>query len=203
MAALVLGAAAYLFAQTAPPALDVVRFNASITDEQNKDIASALREMSVLYDAAPDNYLVNVRLGWLEYLNGAYTESVQYYRRAFDLSGQQSVEALLGLRLPLAAQNDWKSVESVYRQILQLDGGNYEANLRLGQIYLNRGDHSRAKPYLENVAQHYPADYEANLSSAWNDYSLNDYPRSRAEFQTVLMLSPGDTSATRGLQLLK
>ncbi len=201
---LIVGAVLYLFAQSPSPALDVSRFNSSLTYEQNNDYASALKEMNALHDAAPDNYLVNLRLGWLEYLNSDYGKSVTHYRRAFDLSHEQkSVEALLGLRLPLAAQGDWAAVESTYRNILQLDPGSYEANLRLGQIYLNRGDYSRAKTYLDHVAHRYPADYETNLSGAWNDYSLRDFSSSRAKFETVLLISPGDTSATRGLDLLK
>ena len=197
------GAAFYLFAQSPSSAPDVARFNLSLTYEQNGDYASAVNEMNALHDAAPDNYLVNLRLGWLEYLSGDYGKSVTYYRRASDLTHEQSVEALLGLRLPLAAQSDWAAVESTYRNILQLDPEHYEANLRLGQIYLNRADFARAKPYFDRVLRRYPADYEANLSGAWNDYSLNDIASSRAKFETVLLISPADTSAIRGLDLLK
>ncbi len=200
---LVVSAGVFLFAQDPKSDSRMTRFHASLAFESEGNIASALKEMDTVYPESRDDYLVNLRLGWLEYLNADYTKSARYYRHACELAQSRSVEALLGLRLPLAALNDWDAVITVYSDILALDPANYEANLRLGQIYLNRGEYALADPYFERCVLLYPSDYETNLSRAWNDYYMNNTVRSRTGFETILMISPGDTSAARGLNLLK
>jgi tetratricopeptide (TPR) repeat protein len=94
-------------------------------------------------------------------------------------------------------------VVSVYLKILRQDPAHYTANLRLGQIYLNRGDFTSAETYLGKVLDRYPGDYEANLLSGWNDYFLGRKADARTAFEHALMASPGDTSAMRGYSMVK
>lgn len=84
-----------------------------------------------------------------------------------------------------------------------LDGNNYAANLRLGQIYLNRGQYAKAHPLLGRVHTLYPGEYEANLSLGWNHYYMGDRPKARQLLTTALMLVPGDSLALKGLDLAK
>jgi tetratricopeptide (TPR) repeat protein len=203
LALLLLAAGISLHAQNGKSGGTVSHFNASLAFEKQGKYADALKEMEAIASEGKDNYAVNVRLGWLYYENRQYDSSENYYRQAITLSGQKSVEAMLGMTLPLAAKQDWKEVESTYRKLLAVDPQNYTANLRLGQIYLNQGDYARAATNLGSVLDHYPADYEAVLSSAWNDYSLGKTADARKLFERTLMLSPGDTSAQRGLSYLK
>lgn len=193
----------YLRAQESPEDRAMQQFHASLAEETKGDIDAALQSVMEVATFRENDYLTDLRLGWLSYLKGNYKQSVRYYQSAADIAGQTSVEALFGLRLPLAAQEDWSAVAEVYRKILQLDSGNKEANLRMGQIHLNRGEYMKAKPFFDKVRTAYPADYEVNLSNAWNSYYLQDFSMSRRCFETALMLSPGDTSATRGLLLVK
>jgi tetratricopeptide (TPR) repeat protein len=192
-----------LRAQNPARARMLEQFHASLAQETKGDIDGALKSMTDVQAGNEGDYLLNLRLGWLNYLTGNYAESVRYYQTASHLADQTSVEALLGLRLPLAALKDWGAVAETYQHILQLDSGNKEANLRLGQIYLYRGEFVNAKPFLDKARTAFPADYEANLSCAWDSYYLQDFGLSRRCFETALMLSPGDTSATRGMQLVK
>jgi tetratricopeptide (TPR) repeat protein len=181
----------------------ILRFNESLAAENGKDIPKALQSLEIMVDEAQSDYLINLRLGWLHYLNRDYEKSVQFYKKALDLTAQQSIEAMLGLVLPLAAQSEWAQVEDLYQKILRLDSGHYTANLRLGQIYLNRGEFARAQKYFAVILKRYPGDYEANLSGGWNAYYSGDAPAARKCFEQALMLSPGDTSASRGAGLVR
>jgi tetratricopeptide (TPR) repeat protein len=156
-----------------------------------------------VYNENKDDYLVNLRLGWLSYLAKKHEESRGYYTQAFALSKNKSVEALLGRTYPLSALNDWDGVVAMYEAVLKLDPVNYTANLRLGQIYLNKTSYSEAKNYLEKAYTYYPGLYDVNLSLGWTYYYLRDKQKATALLTTALMLSPGDTLALKGLHLLR
>lgn len=200
---LVLAAGLALLAQDSKSSSVIAHFNASLTFEGQSKYADALKEMEAIPTDSKKDYLILLRLGWLEYLNQKYDLSEKYYRQAFGASTEKSVEALLGLTLPLAARQDWTEVETTYEKILSKDPSNYTAHLRLGQMYMNRGDYPSAVIHLSNVLEHYPAAYEAVLSSAWNNFSLGKKDEARRLFERALMLSPNDTSAQRGLSSLK
>jgi tetratricopeptide (TPR) repeat protein len=179
----------------------IAHFNKSLSYESQGKLTEALSEMeaAAALPEAKDDYLVTVRLGWVNYLNHNYDASKQYYRDAFRTSKQKSVEALLGLTLPLAATQDWTEVEATYLKALAVDPSNYTANVKLGEIYLSRGDYADAEKYTGRALDLFPGEYEANLYFGWSAYWSGSKGRARIAFEHALMLSPGDTSATNGL----
>jgi len=181
----------------------VPAFASSIDAEKRGDYAEAIKQLAAIYPEHKDNYLMNLRLGWLHYLSREYEESGKYYNAAIDISARKSIEAFLGLTLPMAALERWDGVESAYRSILALDANNYTANLRLGQIYLNRGEYAKAQPLLDKAHTFYPGEYEANLSLGWTHYYMGDRPKARLLLTTALMLVPGDSLALKGLDLAR
>ncbi len=94
--------------------------------------AQAILTMMKIYDKYTDEYTINLRLGWLHYLNKDYDSSIKYYESALRISYNKSIEAMLGVTLPLAARDDWDKVKDYYNMILDSDENNYTANLRLG-----------------------------------------------------------------------
>lgn len=181
----------------------IAAINASIAAESASDYVTALARMDEARKLGPNDYFVHLRCGWVQYLNGRHEEARGSYHNALEISHGQSVEALLGLTYPQAALADWDGVERSYIRVLELDPRNFEANLRLGQIYLNRADYNRAEGFLKLARDLYPGSYEANLSSAWNAYWKGNHGFARECFERALMMSQSDTSATRGLELLK
>ncbi len=180
----------------------ITAFNKSLTFENNKDYLSAIKELLNIYDNNKDNYLINLRLGWLYYNSGLYTESALYYEKANKISSN-SVEAKIGLTLPLSKLEKWDDVKNIYEQILKLDPQNYTANLRLGQYYLLRGNYSQANKYLSVSHKNYPSDYESNLSFGWTQYYLGNRKLAKELFTNTLMLSPNDSLATIGFNISK
>ncbi len=177
-------------------------FYSSVLEESNEDYEEAIEIMNKIYDKYAGDYLTNLRMGWLYYLKGEYNKSVEYYQKAVRISNN-SVESLLGLTYPLALQNEWEQIERIYIGILAKDPWNYSANLRLGQIYLNRSEYAKAKPYLEKVYHNYPGDYEANLSMAWYYYYTESKMKSKELFINALIIDPESDVAKEGLELLK
>jgi len=190
-----------VFSQRTPDKARV--FQESLKEETGGNYAGAIKPLLAIYGDQKGDYLVNLRLGWLHYHSGSYEESKRYYAEALAISRNKSVEARLGYTLPLSALNEWDAVEETYRAILELDPLQYTANLRLGQIYLNKGEYDLAKARLEKVQTYYPGAYEPNLSLGWTYYYLGNKKKAAEHLTNALMLSPGDTLATRGLNLLK
>lgn len=176
-------------------------FNNSLKKEKNKSLKGAIDAILGIYDANKDDYLVNLRLGWLYYSNGEYALSKKYYQRALEI--EQCVEARLGYTYPLSALGEWDAVKKEYEEILKVDFQNYTANLRLGQIIYNAKDYSRAKTYFQKVVQLYPSDYEGLLYLGWSNYFLDKKNDAKEAFIKVLMLNENDSSASEGLALIR
>lgn len=177
-------------------------FNKSIEYEALKQYSNAIAELTNIYDQNKNDYLINLRLGWLYYLNGENEKSKRYYEAAINLK-KNSTEALLGLTYPLAKLEDWSGIENVYNKILKLDANNYSANLYLGQIYLNKGEYAKAQSLLGRAHDFNPSEYEPAQSLAWAYYYLGKTQHARELFTNILMISKNDSLASLGLKLVK
>jgi len=149
-----------------------------------------------------DSYELNLRLAWLNYLSGLYTESISYYQRSIHLR-PLSIEARLGITYPASAVGNWEQVISQYKDILTIAPNNYTANLRLGQIYLNRKEYQKASQYLELLINQYPFTYDVMISTAWNYFYQEKLREAKILFQKVLLIYPKDESATLGLSKIQ
>ena len=180
----------------------VKAFNESIKLESDGKIDKAIEPLLTIYNTNKDNYLVNLRLGWLYYQKKDYSKSKNYYSEAVRLNSK-SIDAKLGLTLPLSALNEWNKIKDLYLDILKTNSMDYTANLRLGQIYLQNGNYNDAKKHLEIAYNSYPSYYEPNLSLGWTYYYLGNRDKAKALFTQALMLSEGDKLAAEGLKLLE
>jgi tetratricopeptide (TPR) repeat protein len=177
-------------------------FTKSVQEETLGNYQRAIQTMQEISKEYADDYLVNLRLGWLYYNAKDYEKSTRYYRESIRISNN-SIEALLGITLPYAADKKWDKVEGVYRDILERDKQNYTANLHLGQIYFNAGNHVAAKTFFERVYELFPGDYESNLYLGWTYYNLGSASKAHRLFVNALILTPGSTSALEGYRLTK
>ena len=168
--------------------------------EQQTDYRTAVAVLQEAYQ--PDSYEINLRLGWLYYLQGDYPQSLRHYKVAMTLL-PYSIEARLGYVLPLAAMGNWNEVVGIYESILQTDPQNTLANYRLGVIYYERGEYGRAKTYVEKVVNLYPFDYDSVVLLGWINLQIKDYRKARVLFNKSLLIRPGDASARAGLQQIK
>lgn len=175
-------------------------FEKSLSFEGKQDYTNALDVVKPY--ASTNTYEINIRLGWLYYLNGKNSESITYYNKAI-VQMPAAIEPLLGIAYPLGELKKWTELSSTYKKILKLDPKNTTANYRLGlSAYYNK-DYITAKKYFDIVLGLYPMDYNTLLMSAWTNYFLGNKSQAKILFNKVLMISPDDTSATEGLGLIK
>ncbi len=175
-------------------------FENSYSLEKKADYTNAIAALKAVY--SEDSYEINLRLGWLNYLSGLFTESSAYYQKCIKLR-PMAIEAKLGYVLPAAAIGNWDQVMAQYEDILKIDPQNTLVNYRVGMIYYGRSDYPTAEKYFEKVVNLFPFDYDSNIMYAWTEYKLGKLREAQVLFNKSLMMRPGDSSATEGLNLIK
>lgn len=188
-----------LFSQTNYATLQAA-FAKSQEYEGRGNFTDAIASIKTIYQE--DSYEINLRLGWVTYLNGSFTESAAYYQKAINLK-PYAIEPKFGYIYPASALGNWDPVISQYNEILAIDPQNTLANYRMGSIYYGRKDYAKAEKYLEKVINLYPFDYDSMLLYAWTNYKLGKLREAQVMFNKVLLNKPKDTSAAEGLSLIK
>jgi tetratricopeptide (TPR) repeat protein len=174
-------------------------FSKSYEAENAKNYVNAINELKVGYDA--NNYIINIRLGWLSYLAKQYIESISYYEKSIALK-PYAIEARFGCVKPLSALEDWERVKKQYHQILTIDPQNTIANYWLGVIYYNRKDFAEATKLFEKIVNLYPLDYDSVIMLAWSKLNSSKPSEAKVLFHQALIIRPNDSSALSGLKLI-
>jgi len=175
-------------------------FKNSYAHEKNGDYPKALKEMvSYVNDAS---YEVNLRMGWLYYLNGQHIEAIKHYKKAADLM-PYAIEPKFGLVYPQSALGNWDEVLNQYMSILKIDPSNSLVNYRVGLIYYNRKEYQKAIPFLQKVVNLYPFSYDGLNLLAWTQYLAGNTREAKLLFNRCLLAYPGDESSIGGLKLIK
>jgi tetratricopeptide (TPR) repeat protein len=175
-------------------------FQNSYIQEATGEITASINSLKSVYDEK--SYELNLRLGWLSYQAGNFSESIAYYNKAIDLM-PYAVEPRFGIVYPGAAMGNWTMVLGQYEKILEITPNNSIAMHRLGLIYYGREDYEKARQYFEKVVNLFPFDYDALTMLAWSHFKLQNLREAKVLFQKALLNTPSGTSAIEGLELLK
>ena len=169
-------------------AQDYNKLTAAFSDSYAKEKAGkyneAAQSLKAYYDA--NSYELNLRLGWLTYLQGQFAESIIYYNKAIELM-PYAIEPRLGVVLPASAMGNWDIVISHYNKILTIDPNNTITLYRLGLISYDRKDYKQAAQYFEKVVNLYPFDYQSLLMLGWADYRLGKSREAKILFSKALL----------------
>jgi len=154
----------------------------------------AIKAIMPLYRQYPGQYLLNLRLGWLYYLAGKQGDSIIYYRKAVKIL-PGSIEARLGLSLPLMAKADWGSVEELMYQVIRDDHYNFYGNLRLAMALRFQKKPALAEKVSRQMLGIYPCSvvFLVELGSALT--AQGEKQKAIEDFNRVLLLDPQNVSA--------
>lgn len=175
-------------------------FADSYTLEKKAEYTKALEALKKVYDEK--SYEINLRLGWLAYESGLFTESMAYYEKAINLK-PYAIEPRLGFVYPASQLGNWEQVKNQYVEILKTDPQNTLVNYRLGLIFYGKQDYTNALTHFEKVVNLYPFDYDSVIYYAWTNLKLGKLREAKVLFNKALMMKPADTSALEGLGLIK
>jgi tetratricopeptide (TPR) repeat protein len=173
-------------------------FSKSYDFAQKADYKSAVNSIKEVYNQS--SYPINLRLGWLCYLAGMQTESVDYYKIAIKLK-PNAVEPKLGYIYPNVVLGNKTDLASQYLSILSIDPQNTSIHYKYGLLLYEKKDYQAALSHFEKVVNLYPTDADGLLMSAWANYQLGKTSESKKLFTKVLYFYPDNASALQGLNL--
>lgn len=159
----------------------------------------ALADITPLQNQADSNELAWLRSGWLLYLQGNHNEAIRAYNQAMRLN-PESVDARLGLTLPLMAQQRWNDAAYYARHVIASDPGNYAAQLRLLACLEALGQWDELKTTAQSVSQRFPSEYLPWLYRAHAHRQLRESIETRQAYAQLLMRKPEDAEALAGVK---
>lgn len=159
---------------------------------------SAAKSLDAVIKANPQHEFAILRHGWLNYLRGAHNESIRDYQKALDIN-PKSLDALLGLTLPLIAQQRWREVASYANKVLEVAPWNYYAHVRLMISEEGERKWDTLAKHAANVNQHYPSDATILVYLARANVWLKKDKEARLAYEKVLERIPGHIEATQYL----
>jgi tetratricopeptide (TPR) repeat protein len=146
----------------------------------------------------PANEFARLRRAWLRYLAGSYNDSQGDYKAALQ-ANPQSLDAQIGLALPLLAQQRWKEAALAAQQALQSAPWNYYAHLRLMVAEEGQRQWQTLLEHTGKLHQRYPSDATVLVYRARAQYWLGDTKAARGSYQQVLQRVPGHIEALQFL----
>ena len=161
-------------------------------------------EKTYQYDAAinalkgvsSDNELAKLRRGWLYYSMGSYSKSIEHYKFAIK-SNQNSIDARLGIILPLLEQGRWREAAQNANKVIEISPWNYYAHIRLMHAEQALKQWDELSKHALAVHQRYPSDATVLIYLARANLSLDNQPAAKKYYRKVLELFPDNFEAKR------
>ena len=162
--------------------------------EKMGDYKDAIKVLIPLYNKYSNSYTVNLRLGWLFYLNKNYSNSIKHYEKA-SLILPYSIEPKLGLMRDYLEMQNFKAALKIGNIILREDYYNYYGNYY--EILALKGvkDYKSALKIANKMLSLYPTSV-LFLNSLGEIYYLeNKKDLAKNIFENVLILDPNNVVA--------
>lgn len=160
--------------------------------------AAAAQLLDPLLKQEPDNEFARLRRAWLHYLAGDYNDSQGDYKKALK-ANPRSLDAQIGLTLPLLAQQRWKEAAIIARQALEVAPWNYYAHLRLLVAEEGQRQWQALREHSDQLHERYPSDATILVYRARAHYWLGNMDAARDNYLQVLQRIPGHIEAGRFL----
>lgn len=156
--------------------------------------SDALTAIDYVPANGPDAELKLLRRGWLYYLPGKFDESIREYRLAIERNSR-SIDARLGLTLPLLAAKRWREAEQAARAALDLAPNHYTALVRLAVAQEGLQDWQGMAKTAASLVSGYTTDATAYVYLARANAWQGKRAEALAAYSAVLARVPGHLEA--------
>ena len=159
---------------------------------------AAAKSMQEIISKEPRNDFAISRRAWLNYLRGAHNDAIRDYEKALELN-PDSLEARLGLMLPLISQQRWREVASNANKVLKVAPWNYYAHVRLMIAEEGEKKWDTLAKHAEIVSKRYPSDATIYVYMARAYAWMKKDSQARSAYEKVLRRVPGHIEASQYL----
>lgn len=162
--------------------------------------AQAAAALEPVLRDSPNNDFALMRRAWLSYLQGRHKDAIRDYNQALTVN-PRSLEARLGLSLPLMAQQRWKEAEIELRKVTAVSAWDYIAHSRILVCEEGQRKWDELARHAAELAARYPSDANALVYLARGEAWLGNVKKAQAAYGQVLARIP--THVEAGNYLLK
>jgi len=145
------------------------------------------------------NEFVLLRMGWLNYLSGNHNSAMDYYKKALAINSK-SLDAKLGLVLPLLAQQRWNEAAKYCQEALEVAPWNYYAHIRLMVAEEGLRQWQTLAKHATEVNVRFPSDATVLVYLARANRWLGNNRAAKDAYQNVLERVPGHIEALQFLE---
>lgn len=191
--------ACMLLASTAAKAQNATLWKDSYALEAAGKYAQAASALEPLLRESPTHEFGLMRRAWLNYLQGRLTESLRDYNQVLFVNSS-SLEARLGLTLPLLAQHRWSDAAYEARRVLAVSAWDYTAHLRLLMAEEGEKRWDDMARHAAAVVARYPSDPSLLVYLARAEAWRGNVKAARTAYAQVLERSPGHVEAANYLK---
>ena len=166
--------------------------------EKMGSYSDAIKVLIPVNKKYPNSYTVNLRLGWLFFLNKRYKNAIQHYKKAL-LAIPSSIEANLGLIKCYLANEDLKNAIKIGGIILKIDYYNYYGNYYLSLALIRNKDYAIALNLVNKMLSLYPTSV-LFLEELAKIKSVEKPQEAKKIYRNILILDPNNINAKDALQ---
>ncbi len=164
--------------------------------EANGKYEKAAALMVPLFNNGNENELALLRYGWLNYLQGNFNDAIKAYKQALERN-QHSLDAKLGIALPLMAQQRWNEASRYLNQVLAQSPYNYLAHIRLMACEEGLRKWETLARHSMSISTCYPSDASILVYLA-RAYAWQGKPElAKQAYRKVLVRMPRNLEAQR------
>ena len=145
--------------------------------------------LNALNSVSSENELVLLRRGWLHYLKGSHSKSIDNYKKAI-AKNSKSIDARLGIMLPLMAQQRWRETASNAKKVLEVAPWNYHAHVRLMATEEALKQWPELEKHARAVHERYPSDADPLVFLARAYRKQGNNKGATQTYNKVLVLVP-------------
>jgi len=141
-----------------------------------------------------------LRYGWLNYIQGHYNDAIRAYDRALSRN-TRSIDARLGVTLPLLAQQRWREAAKFSKQVIGVSPWNYTAHERLLACEEGLKQWESMAKHARDLSSHYPSSATPYVYLARAELWLGNTDKAHAAYKQVLERMPTHIEALRYLKI--
>ena len=162
--------------------------------EKTGDYKNAFRVLMPIYAKYSKGYTLNLRLGYLLYLQKQYRKSIFYYQKA-SIILPYSFEPKLGMMKVYFSIEEYKKVLEIGYSLLKRNYYDYYTNLYILQSLKKLKKYKEALEIANKMLLIYPTDktYLVNLAKIYE--IINPQYAKKIYLNSVLVLDPNNVSA--------
>jgi len=150
----------------------------------------AIKVLSPLYKKYPNGYTLNLRFGWLFYLNKKYADSIIYYKKA-SLINSYALDSRLGLIRVYLDTHSYNEAQTVATELLKIDYYNYYANIYMIQSLNAQKKYNISLKIINKMLALYPTDI-SYLELLAVVYKATDSKYLQKLYEDILILDPNN-----------